>query len=153
MRKASFLIATLLLALWWGGFTFYASFVVPEGMKVLGNHIRMGLITQAVTTYLNCIGCFSLVYSGIALYIVGRQLKSLKNPGAEYIALVFCQCILLALHVKLSGLIVVDGQEPTTMSGFYSLHRIYLLTSTAVWLLIPVHFYRRWFAVVSGTFP
>ena len=37
------------VALWLGGFTFYALVVVPTGTDVLGGSVEQGFVTQAVT--------------------------------------------------------------------------------------------------------
>jgi len=46
-------LAIVLLAVWWGGFTFYALVVVPTGHKVLKSKVHQGFITQQVTDRLN----------------------------------------------------------------------------------------------------
>ena len=49
------------LMFWLGGFTFYASVVVPVGQRELGSHLEQGFITRQVTNYLNLSGAVALV--------------------------------------------------------------------------------------------
>src|SRR5271156_6553534 len=49
-----------LLMFWLGGFTFYASVVVPVGADVLGSHLRQGMITRHVAWYMNLSGIAAL---------------------------------------------------------------------------------------------
>src|SRR5437667_11660411 len=49
------------LMFWQGGFTFYASVVVPVGQSVLQSHLEQGFITRQVTNYLNLAGAVCLV--------------------------------------------------------------------------------------------
>ena len=49
MNKLLPFLTFISFALWWGGFTFYASWVVPIAHEVLGNHVLAGMITQRVS--------------------------------------------------------------------------------------------------------
>ncbi len=86
-----------ILSLWWGAFTFYAGIVVPLGMKVLGSHTQMGIITQEVTVYLNF---FSLIIFVIYAYSLRRE--STKTDGLFYqfisISLIASQILLFVIH-------------------------------------------------------
>lgn len=132
-------IAFVLLIIWWGAFTFYAGIVVPVGMRVLGSHTEMGFITQEVTNYLN--------YLSLPIFLfvsyVFRTEKWLFRLG---ILLIFLQISLFILHAKLFNLLagryaaagVPHFQSFIVKSKtiFYSLHRIYLLISTLIWLIV-----------------
>ena len=54
------MLAIMLLALWWGGFSFYASRVVFIGHEVLRSKIRQGFITERVTNELNWLAAVTL---------------------------------------------------------------------------------------------
>ena len=132
-----------LFALWWGGFTFYASFVVPTGMQILGNHTNMGMITQSVTNYLNGIGTITLLFTfGNSLMNIRPRKSFLRKLGWEWFCLVSVQAFLYYYHNTLSRMILLDNQEIKLANGFYNIHRVYLLLSTGVWMLVPVHFYK-----------
>src|ERR1700676_581956 len=53
-------LAISLLAVWWGGFTFYSVVVVHTGHRVLRSKVRQGFITQQVTRQLNVLGIVTL---------------------------------------------------------------------------------------------
>lgn len=123
IRKLAFLF------IWWGAFTFYAGIVVPVGMKVLGSHIEMGFITQEVTNYLNFISLPIFLY---VCYIFRAE----KLQFRLGILLIMLQIILFVLHDKLFNLLEFQLFTVKSKSVFYSLHRIYLLLSTFIWLIV-----------------
>lgn len=129
MNMISRKLAIALLLIWWGAFTFYAGIVVSVGMKVLGSHTEMGFITQEVTNYLNYI---SLPIFLFVSYIF-RAEKWLFRLG---ILLIILQIILFVLHGKLFNLLDFQLLTVKSKTVFYSLHRIYLLVSTLIWLIV-----------------
>ena len=60
-RLLPHMAALLAMALWWGGLTFYAAFVVPIGVEVLGGATEQGFITQRVSNIINLLGALTLV--------------------------------------------------------------------------------------------
>ena len=122
-------IAFLLLIIWWGAFTFYAGIVIPVGMKVLGSHTEMGFITQEITNYINV---FSLPIFLFSTYIFRAE----KRIFSLSIFLVFLQIALFVLHHKLGYLLDCQLFIVKNKILFYSFHRIYLLVSTLIWLLV-----------------
>lgn len=122
----------LLTALYWGGFTFYAGFVVPIGMQVLGSHTTMGFITQQVTISLNFVG---LVWVVIAFLNSKKRLKWLVL--SMFILIV----TLLYLHHLQTNLMDFNNRRVLLSNNFYTLHRVYLMLSTLIWCIIPSHFY------------
>src|SRR5207245_2308690 len=66
------------LMFWQGGFTFYASIVVPVGQQVfrehLGSPLGQGFITREVTSYLNLSGA-------VALALFAWDLLAVKDPS------------------------------------------------------------------------
>lgn len=124
-----------ILSLWWGAFTFYAGIVVPLGMKVLGSHTQMGIITQEVTVYLNF---FSLIIFVIYAYSLRRE--STKTDGLFYqiigISLIASQILLFVIHGYLTDLIDIQHVKILNYDNFYLLHRVYLIVETAIWLTI-----------------
>ena len=136
-------IIDFLYALWWGGFTFYAAIVVPEGMKILGDHKKMGLITQSVTNYLNGIGVVVLFTSYIVLTSCNQKKKPvLRSISWDWFVLAFLQSLLFYIHHLLANSIQLICSNKTLEHSFYIIHRFYLLASTAMWLLIPKNYYR-----------
>jgi len=142
MSKSKFFFITFLFALWWGGFTFYSSIVVHLGMEILGDHIKMGMITKSVTNYINGIGSIVLFIS-LPFLIANKKTGEnyFHTIGWEWFVLVCLQLVLLYVHHVLASMITVAGTI-TLQPGFYNVHRIYLLTSTAMWVVIPLLYYR-----------
>ena len=137
-------IAILLLAFWWGGFSFYAGRVVFIGHEVLRSKIRQGFITERVTTELNWFGV-------AALAIVGWELLASKcgtRRRAAWIAwavTTLATITLFILHAKLAGMLDFNTRQLADDDHFYGLHRIYLCTATVQWLagaamLVLFHF-------------
>ena len=132
-------LVILLLAVWFGGFTFYAEIVIPSGHKVLHSHLRVGLITQEVTRWLNLIGI-------VALAIFAWNVAALRNSEdkkrwrvlrGSWGTMVLMQIALFALHPVLDSQIVERGLSVETT--FYSLHRVYLIVATVQWLATLVY--------------
>jgi hypothetical protein len=125
-------IYLILTALFWGGFTVYSAFVVPIGMNILGSHTTMGFITQAVTIRLNFLGL---------LWVFSAFLISKPKFNYLIVSILALILILFGLHSVLSNLMDVSTLTLKPNTHFYTLHRIYLILSTLIWLLIPIHFY------------
>src|SRR5262245_22998237 len=74
-RYLSRLATVLTMALWWGGMTFYALFVVPTGVEVLGGGTEQGFITQRVSTIINLCGMVALAV------LLGNAAASWRSIG------------------------------------------------------------------------
>lgn len=145
---------TLLLAtfaLWFGGFTFYVSFVVPVGTEILGSARRQGFITQQVTHWLNLVCFLSLILMLAESFLAWKRAR---RPWREIqLAVVLLNFGLLAglvwLHPKMDAMIDLDKKMVHDKAEFYGVHRIYLWLSTfqwfAAWGWLPLTL-RVWFA-------
>ncbi|PWK26480.1 hypothetical protein LV89_02325 [Arcicella aurantiaca] len=124
-----------ILSIWWGAFTFYAGIVVPLGMRVLGSHTQMGMITQQVSIYLNI---FSLII--FLLYAYSFRYESSKTDGLLYqivsLSLIASQLLLFLIHGYLTVTIDFEKVKIINPENFYLLHRIYLIIETAIWLTV-----------------
>lgn len=127
----SFRVLSLLgVALWVGGFTFYSAVVIPALDDALGS-VDAGFITQGVTNTLNAIGVAALVacsiWMSLELPTSGRLVRRLR------MALVLISALILAFlilwHRRMDQHLDTIG-----LSGFYRLHRVYLIASTMQWL-------------------
>ena len=121
-------IERISLALWWGGLSVYAAWVVPIGADVT-DETTQGFVTQRVTHGLNLLAAFALlctarrVWRGGSLTI--RIAWSVVGVG------LLGQVV---LHQWLDQLL-----DPKTMTlldadRFYFLHQIYLWLVTVQWL-------------------
>ncbi len=122
-------INLILLSIWWGAFTFYSGVVINVGMQVLGNHTEMGFITQAVTGYINFISL------PIFIFMV-YSFRAEKRFFIVALFLVLLQFILFFVHFELDKLLDFEQRIVLNKATFYSLHRIYLWTSTLIWLIV-----------------
>jgi len=127
-----FLVLTALF-FWQGGFTFYASVVVPVGQQVFG-HLRQGFVTRQVTVYLNLAG-------GVALLILFWDLLAARDSAAwrrrgrwlMWAGLFVTLLSLFWLHARLDEQLVIKGRIIRDAEVFYPLHRLYLWISTVQW--------------------
>jgi cation transport ATPase len=143
------LIATF--ALWFGGFTFYVSFVVPIGTEILGSARSQGFITQQVTHWLNlACGCAAAL---MLLELIFRW-NDLKRPFREMQLLMILAIVgmligLVWIHPKMDQMLIFEDEAITDPKEFYGLHRIYLWLSTFqwvaawIWLLLSVGDWNR----------
>ena len=120
---------TLLLAwaLWWGGLTFYAGVVVPQGTALFGS-TEQGALTRQVTLWHNRL--FALWLLLLAAEIVRRRAPILLCLG---LLLAGVWGLLLWQHARLSAFL--DAPESLRSGGFYPLHARYLWLTTGEWLL------------------
>ena len=127
------MLAIMLLALWWGGFTFYAGRVVFIGHEILRSKVRQGFITERVTTELNWLGL-------VMLGVVGWELLASAPFSRRRVAWIAWAVALLAtfalfiLHTKLATMLDFTARQVTDENSFYDWHRTYLCTATAQWL-------------------
>lgn len=123
-------LSLLGLALWVGGFTFYSAVVIPALHDAIGS-VEGGFVTQNVTNSLNTIGVTVLTICSLA--------TALQPPSARGRARTL-RMVLLVISAVLLGLLIVwhrrmdQHLDSTGLRGFYSLHRLYLIASTAQWL-------------------
>ncbi len=135
--------AILLLALWWGGFTFYALVVVPTGHQVLRSKIRQGFITQQVTNKLNWLGVATLAllaWQIVAARREGQLSGSFRTGAISWGVLAVTLAVLFWLHPHLDLLLDPLNRSVVDDDKFYSLHRWYLIVATVQWAAGAVHF-------------
>ena len=132
-------LAIALLAVWWGGFTFYALVVVPTGHQVLHSKVRQGFITQRGTNKLNWLGAVTMVV--LLAEVAARRERSAKwRVGcASWLAMTTLLIALFLLHPQLDALLDETSRSVVDDDRFYALHRIYLLVTTVQWLAGAVH--------------
>jgi hypothetical protein len=127
------ILATLLLALWWGGFTFYAGRVVFIGHEILRSKIRQGFITERVTTELNWFAVVALVVVGWEMF-ASKMFPHRKAIWTAWGATTIATGALFLLHIKLAGMFDFAARQVADADHFYSWHRLYLCIATVQWL-------------------
>ena len=124
-------------AVWFGGFTFYTSVVVPIGTDVLGSSRTQGFVTQQVTDLLNWIGGFALALMVVDFF--WNRLRRGKRRSLWFgitVGLLFLFWILLlVVHPMLDAMLEPEHEHVNDSAKFYQMHRIYLWGSTIQWLV------------------
>ena len=118
------------VAFWLGGFTFYASVVVPVGQRVLGSHLQQGVITQQVTHFLNLSGAVAL------LIFAWDNLAEKRCCWARWLAwfgMLGPLPVLVWLHQRLDLQFDTENLGLADPAAFRSDHRWYLWISAAQW--------------------
>jgi hypothetical protein len=120
------------LMFWQGGFTFYASVVVPIGQSALGKR-QQGVITQSVTNYLNLAGLVGLAVLGWEVFSRDARAKWSRRLGGAtwYIMAITLVCLAL-VHGQMDRLLTGETGLARGFS-FQRLHRTYLWLSTVQW--------------------
>jgi hypothetical protein len=122
------------LFFWQGGFTFYASVVVPVGQDVLHGHLEQGFVTRRVTVFLNLSGL-------VALPVLTWDLWAARDPAAWrrrlrrllWLALGLTLVALYLQHARLDALLDPQDLDISDRKAFGPLHRLYLWTSAFQW--------------------
>ncbi len=127
------LVATF--AVWFGGFTFYVSFVVPIGSEILGSAREQGFITQQVTHRLNLMCAIALVFMLVESIASWRRLPCCQRVVQLGSVLVVGLLLiwLFLLHPQLDQLLDVKRHRVLDRQNFYQIHRVYLWVSTFQW--------------------
>jgi hypothetical protein len=125
-------VVILAVALWLGGFTFYAAVVVPTGAEVLGGNEEQGFVTQVVTRHLNWIALAALL---ILLWNVIAERDKLLL--ATWLGMLLAQLALLAIHPRLDAML--DPATHDIAAQFHFLHEVYLWIAAIQWGLGLAH--------------
>jgi Na+-driven multidrug efflux pump len=126
-------LALIALFFWQGGFTFYASVVVPIGQQVFGP-LRQGFLTRQVTVYLNLAGA-------LALLVLVWDLLATREPSKWrqrsrwllWIGMMLSLLWLIRLHGQLDEHLVAKGYIIRDADVFRWGHRLYLWISSVQW--------------------
>lgn len=141
MKKIAWRFLVLAVLMFWqGGFTFYASVVVPIGQSTLASHFKQGLITRRVTDYLNLSGGIALaVLAGDAFYRRDPSPLRRRVRWASWVGMAILLAMLVWLHPRLDELLDLERGGFHDRSSFRSGHRWYLWLSTFQWGLAIVY--------------
>lgn len=125
----------LVLAMWMGGFTFYAEIVIPTASHVLGSHRQVGFITQQVTHWLNLIGIAAL-----AVFLWNLLAEWPRQPARRRLCLAGAWATMLLSHVGLFAthpfidrLLDAQTRGISDFDRFENLHTVYLGFATLQW--------------------
>src|SRR5207249_2958155 len=98
------------LMFWLGGFTFYASIVVPIGTEVLRSPRRQGFITRKVTRDLNITAAVALAVLAVDAAVSGDPSRwRWWTRLALWLIMAGCQAALFRLHPHLDSFLRERG--------------------------------------------
>jgi hypothetical protein len=126
-------LVLIALMFWQGGFTFYASVVVPVGQDVLGSHFAQGLITRHVTKYLNLSGAVALLVLALDLAAARETAWVRRTRWLLWLGMVVALVVLVQLHPILDRNVNAEAQTILDYATFTPMHRLYLWVSTVQW--------------------
>jgi hypothetical protein len=132
MARVRRFVLLVAVALWQGGFVFYAGVVVPTGTDLHG-HFGQGLVTQRVTHWLNLFGLLTHVAYFWELRATDERRRWKWWLWGASLALLNA---LAFLHLKMDSL--VDATAREVADGFRGWHIAYLWASTGQWLIAAV---------------
>lgn len=118
------------LGFWQGGFTFYATVVVPMGEEVLGSSIDQGFVTQRVANYLNLAGAAALP---LLFWDVAAMKKKSPMRAASWLVMAVSLGLLAGMHVYLDQFLDAESKSVMDHSRFYFAHEVYLTVCAVQW--------------------
>ena len=130
---------TILLAafaMWFGGFGFYVSIVVPIGTDVLGSAIEQSVITRQVTVWINVFNAIVLVPMLIESVVTWNRSGAVRRWLQLVMVVIIAGglVVLLIVHPILDAMFDEANVAVSDSGRFYNMHRIYLWTSTVQWI-------------------
>lgn len=125
------LLARVALAVWFGGFTFYAAVVVPDLHENLGG-METGEISRRVAVFLYGIGAAALV-SG---WLVAATERVSGWRGKVRLGLLAVNTLLLVALVLMHRSLGIRLDSGGSLAAFRSFHEVYLTVWTGQWLAI-----------------
>jgi hypothetical protein len=126
-------LVLIALMFWQGGFTFYASVVVPVGQEELGSHLAQGFITRHVTNYLNLSGAIALLVLALDLAAARETAWVRRLRWLLWLGMVVTLIVLVVLHPRMDRSIDVNTPTIIDYETFTPMHRLYLWVSTVQW--------------------
>ena len=133
MRTLRRYLTLIALMFWLGGFTFYASVVVPVGTAVLKSDLRQGFITRRVTFYLNLVAATALVVLLAEVLLTADRSRRRWVRLGLWGVMAVCQVGLFVGHSYLDDRLQPKGMLILDSETFRPVHRLYLWTHTVQW--------------------
>jgi hypothetical protein len=127
------LLARFALAIWFGGFTFYAAVVVPDLHENLGG-METGEISRRVAPFLYAIGAAAVALSWLVA-LTDRDRRAGRR-GKARLGLLAANSLLLIALIAMHRSLGIHLDSGRSLSTFRSFHEVYLSTWTAQWLAI-----------------
>jgi len=135
MRIARRFLMLCALGWWLGGLTFYSLVVIRASHQIVGNHTKVGFITQKATAGLNAIGVGALalmLWNGAASCRgVGPWTR--RGLAATWLAAVAAHAWLYVLHARLDAMLDFQVRQVQAGARFHGPHELYLIATSIEW--------------------
>ena len=135
-------LVLVLVALWFGGFTFYASVVIhSSGPKVFADHRAIGFLTQEVTRWLNFLGVLTLLallWNALAVWPEDRRWLRWGLSGS-WLVMIVTLVMLYGLHGTMDQMLDLPNRRIHDKPHFHELHETYEMVATTQWLAMLLH--------------
>lgn len=118
------------LGFWQGGFTFYATVVVPLGEQVLGSSVEQGFVTRRVTNYLNLAGAAALP---LLLWDMAVTERKSRLRAVAWLVMALALGALAWLHPRLDHFLDAKTMDVLDHDRFYAVHEVYLTICALQW--------------------
>ena len=123
------------MGLWIGGLSFYALRVIKAAHQVIGNHTRVGFITQRATRDLNLIGAGALALMAWNGWAAGRAAGTRIRVllALSWLTAAAAHAAVFLIHARLDGML--DGPSRQVREGvaFHGPHETYLIATAVEW--------------------
>jgi hypothetical protein len=128
-------LTVIILAMWMGGFTFYALIVIPTATKVLASVRMAGFITEQVTNWLNLMGIAAISFFLWNVVAEWNRQTRFRRYGliATWAVMALTQIALFATHPFIDHLLNPRSHTLHDYDRFLFLHTVYLSFATAQW--------------------
>jgi len=135
MRIARRFFVLCALGWWLGGLTFYSLVVIRASHQVVGNHAKVGFITQKATVGLNRIGAGALT---LMLWNVAASWRpsgpwTRRGLAAAWIAAAAAHAWIFVLHGRLDAMLDFQARQVQAGAPFRSPHELYLIATSIEW--------------------
>jgi hypothetical protein len=127
------LVVLAALMFWTGGFTFYASIVVPIGTDVLGSAQDQGAITRQVAPLINLSGVVALVVFAVDIAMTRSARGLTVGRWLAWLGMASCLVALMILYPHLDRLFHGEQAYLDSRAAFRPWHRAYLWTISVQW--------------------
>lgn len=135
MRIARRFLLLCAMGWWLGGLTFYSLVVIRAAHQIVGNHTKVGFITQKATTGLNAIGVGALalmLWNGWASWR-GSRPWTRRGLAAAWLTAAAAHAWIYVLHGRLDAMLDFQARRVHEGAVFHGPHELYLIATGIEW--------------------
>src|SRR6185436_16787415 len=127
MRIARRFLMLCAMGWWLGGLTFYSLVVIRASHQIVGNHTKVGFITQKATLGLNTIGMGALAFMLWNVAASWRMSRPWTRRGlaASWIVAAAAHAWIYLLHGRLDAMLDFQARQVQGGASFRGPHELY----------------------------